>query len=153
MIVNVAFNDIRAQLKQSEQQLFDNLFKGVDMAAYRIEEAAKQRCPTNTGNLKNHITHVIDGSVMAMQVRAKVGVAIGGSEGDMNYPIYVHEGTGIFSRTGSGRKDVPWYYMDEEYLWHSTEGMEPTPFLEDAYNAEGEEAKKDIAAWITKGAG
>ena len=41
------------------------------------------------------------------------------------------EGTGKYSKNGNGRQE-PWVYKDRQGNWHTTEGMKPNPFLEDA---------------------
>lgn len=99
--------------------------QGLTKAAQEVEKSARRKCPMDSDALRQSITH----KVSAMGAKA---TAIVGSE--LEYAPYVHEGTGIHSRTGMGRKDVPWSYQDEEGNWHSTEGLEARPFLEQARN-------------------
>ena len=74
----------------------------------------------NTGNLRNSITYVTEPEEKAVYVGTNV-----------EYGIYVHEGTGIYAYDGGGRQD-PWSYQDDEGNWHRTSGMMPNRFLVDA---------------------
>ena len=105
------------KLKQIEQ--------GLTKGCQEVERVARQKCPKDTTALRQSITYKVD-----MYGAKAMGLV--GSE--LEYAPYVHEGTGIHSRTGRGRQDVPWSYQDEAGNWHSTEGMEPTPFLEETRN-------------------
>ena len=98
--------------------------KGITEACLAIEAEARERCPVKTGELRRSITHEVktEGDV----IEGKVG-------SNLDYAPYIHEGTGIYSRSGSGRKDVPWVYFDGTEF-HTTSGIRPTPFLEDAVN-------------------
>lgn len=74
----------------------------------------------DTGNLRNSITHVVDTGENAVYIGT-----------DVEYALYVHEGTGKFAAEGGGRRD-PWWYQDENGKWHYTEGMAPNRFLKNA---------------------
>lgn len=74
----------------------------------------------DTGNLRNSITHVVDTVENAVYIGT-----------DVEYALYVHEGTGKFAAEGGGRQD-PWWYQDENGKWHYTEGMAPNRFLKNA---------------------
>ena len=113
--------DMEAYADRKLRQIEQGLTKG----AQEVERSARQKCPKDTDALRQSITH-------KLSVSGAKTVAIVGSE--LEYAPYVHEGTGIHSRTGMGRKDVPWSYQDEEGNWHSTDGLEPRPFLEEARN-------------------
>lgn len=106
---------------RKEKQIVDGLTK----AALEVERKARAKCPKDTTALRQSITHDV-------RPRGPKVTAIVGSE--LEYAPYVHEGTGIHSRTGMGRQDVPWSYQDEKGDWHTTDGMEPRPFLEEARN-------------------
>lgn len=98
---------------------------GLTRACITVQESAMEKCPKDSDALRQSIGYKIQ----------KNGARSEGIVGSgLEYAPYVHEGTGIHSRTGRGRKDVPWSYMDEEGNYHSTDGMEPRPFLEEARN-------------------
>ena len=145
------------KIDQAIGELRRRIQTGVIKAGLRVEGTAKRLVPKDTTALQNSIQFELDESDDAGRAIGHVGV--GG--GDVNYAIWVHEGTGIHSRTGMGRKDVPWGYIDEEataknadgkpvVIW--TDGNEPNPFLENAFNEERENMRKIIAREI-KGAG
>ena len=134
--------------------------KGVSDAALQVERAAKENLKEDARG--KHLLSSIHTQVASegARVTAKVGVGgatdiegarvtakvgVGGAtdieyieyDAAMNFGIYVHEGTGIYSRSGMGRKKVPWFYVDLKGEGHTTSGMQPNPFLENAYNSEG----------------
>lgn len=90
-----------------------------------VERAAKEKAPKGTGELRRSITSEIDG----LQ-----GIVFT----PLEYAPYVEYGTGLFAENG-GRKDVPWHYQDEKGEWHSTNGMEPRPYMRPALNDNREE--------------
>lgn len=99
--------------------------RGLERCCIHVQKKAMDRCPKDTDALRQSIAYKV------MMHGAKATGMVGS---ELEYAPYVHEGTGIHSRTGMGRKDVPWSYKDEEGNWHSTEGMEANPFLENARN-------------------
>ena len=108
-------------LEQYAERKERQIVQGLTKAALEVERAARQKCPKDTTALRQSITHDV-------RPNGPKAVAIVGSE--LEYAPYVHEGTGIHSPLG--RRDVPWNYRDEKGDWHTTDGIEPTPFLEDA---------------------
>ena len=100
---------------------------GITNMCYAMEAEAKERCPVQTGELRRSIMTEIKADTD--QIEGKVGTTL-------DYAPYIHEGTGIYSRTGAGRKDVPWvYYSPKDGKFHSTSGVKSRPFLEEAANA------------------
>lgn len=98
---------------------------GLTKCCIKVQKSAFEKCPKDSDALRQSISYKVT------KYSAK-SEGIVGSE--LEYAPYVHEGTGIYSRTGRGRKDVPWSYKDEDGKWHSTEGIKPRPFLEEARN-------------------
>ena len=140
------------------EELERRMQAGVEKAGLRVERTAKRLVPKDTHALEHSIQFEMDAKTKAGVSSGHVGV--GG--GNANYAIWVHEGTGIHSRTGMGRKDVPWGYIDEEatakadgdeivVIW--TSGNEPQPFLEDAYKEENGNVQKIIAREIRRTGG
>lgn len=116
-----------------DKGLPDVLEKSMNKACVCIQNEAKRRCPKDTGDLKNSIQY--DTEKKLTLVTGKVGT-------NKKHAPYVHEGTGIHSRQGNGRQDVPWAYKDAKGEWHKTSGMKPTPFLEEAMKSKADEVAK-----------
>jgi HK97 gp10 family phage protein len=123
------------QLNQKLDKLKDmDLQKTLMRACLVVESSAKEKCPSDTGLLRDSIISEVDGK------EGRVGT-------NLYYAPYVHQGTGIYAVNGDGRTDVPWKYKDDEGNWHTTEGQQPQPFLADAY----EENKDKIDQIIEDG--
>lgn len=82
-----------------------------------VERKAKENAPVGKGDLRRSIHFNITGND---------SVEIGTN---LEYAPYVEYGTGLFAAQGNGRTDVPWRYQDAEGEWHTTNGMEPQPYL------------------------
>lgn len=80
------------------------------------EGYAKLSCPTETGRLKNSITHERDDEKGQVQIGTNV-----------EYAPYVEYGTGKFAKEGG--RQTPWRYRDLKGNWHTTSGTRPQPFL------------------------
>lgn len=93
----------------------------LNKACIIVENAAKQNCPVDTGQLKNSITHEVTDN------EGYVGT-------NVEYAPYVEFGTGLYSVKGDGRKGS-WSYQDAEGNWHKTSGMPAHPFLQPALDA------------------
>ena len=115
---------------------FDNL-QEIDLegpltqACLLVEAEAKRKCPVDTGQLRQSITHeVIDNTGV-------IGT-------NVEYAPYVEYGTGKYAANGNGRQ-TPWSYQDPKtgnWIW--TAGQRPQPFLEPALL----ENEKDILELI-----
>ena len=122
--------DMASMIKDITKDVVTNI-------SYAVENRAKENCgPANTGALRRSI-------------QTSVGETSDGVEGrvgtDVEYAPYLHEGTGIYSRTGTGRKDVPWvYYSPARGSFFTTEGIKPRPFLSDALEEISNEVEKYI---------
>lgn len=119
MIVVDGANEIVNRLDQLAQAT--KITQKLKEACLIVERAAKQKCPSNTGDLRASIESDVDGTV------GTVGTPL-------QYAPYVEYGTGLFAENGNGRTDVPWNYQDAEGKWHSTSGQPPQPFLIPALN-------------------
>lgn len=80
--------------------------------------------------------NLVDTGVMRASITLEVEEVSDGIEGavgsDSEVALYQHEGTGLYARSGNGRKEVPWRYQTPDGKWHTTKGVKPTPFLQDA---------------------
>lgn len=107
------------------EQMIGDITKGVvTRASYAVEQKAKENCPGPTGMLRRSITTSVEETDNGYE--GTVG-------SDVEYAPYVHEGTGIYSRTGTGRQEVPWVYFNKaKGHFVTTSGIKPKPFLSDA---------------------
>ena len=114
----MASRDLVLNLNAIAKQLPDLIKQKLDNCGYIVENKAKANCNVDKGALRSSITHE------APEEEVVIGT-------NNEYAVYVHEGTGKYAREGNGRQE-PWAYKDSEGNWHTTEGMKPNPFLEDA---------------------
>lgn len=118
-----------------KKELQNKLPKILEMLGLQAEGYAQLELESNprrvdTGNLRNSISHAKDENA------AYVGT-------NVDYAIYVHEGTGKYAVGGGGRQ-TPWRYQDDEGNWHTTTGMLPNRFLRNAVEKHTEEYKQII---------
>lgn len=117
--------DISKRLEELIKEFPDKIEECVKNAAFEIEREAKQNIASDaTGNLRRSITTNVEQT--GEDITAVVST-------NVSYAPYYHEGTGIFSRSGAGRSEVPWVYYDNG-RFHTTYGIKPHPFLEEAAN-------------------
>lgn len=111
---------MEVKIIDNSDSVLDELIAATHMAMERCglqaEGYAKDLCPVDTGNLRNSITHAVEGK------SAYIGTNVG-------YAPYVELGTGIYT---SGGRPTPWVYQDEEGNWHYTRGNPAQPFLKPA---------------------
>ena len=118
MGVSFDASDVQEGIKQLEQNLPNILEKALEKACLIVENSAKQNCPVDDGQLRQSITHTVEGT------KGEIGTSV-------EYAPYVEVGTGIYSTEGNGRQ-TPWSYEDANGEWHTTEGMVAQPFLKPA---------------------
>lgn len=102
--------------------------KALNVIGLVAERYAKEMCPTDTGRLKNSISHETDDDTVY------VGT-------NVEYAPYVELGTGKFAEGGGGRP-TPWSYQDDKGNWHTTNGMKPQPYLKPAIENHLDEYKQ-----------
>ena len=154
MNITVNLAAFRAELERGAEALMSGMERGVAEAAAQVERAAKQNLKGDARG--EHLMKSIHSEVQMYYDFCVGRVGVGGATGidgeaGENFGIYVHEGTGIYSRTGMGRKDVPWFYKDDWEQGHITSGMHANPFLEDAYNETAPRVAQIIAGKLTGG--
>lgn len=115
-----------------------NLQQMLEKACLLVENDAKQKCPVDEGQLRQSITHEVDGK------DGYVGT-------NTTYAPYVEIGTGIFSSKGTGRQS-PWSFEDAKGNWHTTVGQKPQPFLKPALEKNRSKIVKLLDDEIMKGA-
>lgn len=99
--------------------------KALLQATLFIEGEAKKNLRANgnglkTGLLRDSITHDIDEAQH-----------IGYVGSNLDYAIWVHQGTGLYALNGDGRK-TPWIWTDAKGEAHFTHGNKPNPFIQKA---------------------
>lgn len=118
--MSIKFEGIK-DIEKSLDNIADtsNIAAALGKACALVERTAKQNAPKGNGALRNSITSTVEGDKGIVYT-------------PLEYAPYVEYGTGLFAEGGNGRKDVPWSYQDEKGEWHTTEGMQPHPFLRPA---------------------
>lgn len=112
-------------MENATLKMVQEVAKNMEKACLTVERDAKKNCPVDQGHLRANMQH--DVSFNSGEI---VGIVSNSSE----YAPYVHQGTGIYAKDGSGRK-TPWKYEAKasKYKgWHITRGQKPQPFLEKA---------------------
>ena len=150
--VTCDLSDFARAMDQAAEDMLQRMARGVGRGGERIANAAKRNLAGDARDRGGLLSGSINVQVAqeGTVATAEVGVGSGGDE-VANFGIYVHEGTGIHSRTGMGRKDVPWFYEDAEGNGHLTSGMASNPFLENAYNSESQKVAEIIGRAIMGG--
>lgn len=98
----------------------ETIEKALGKACALVETSAKQKAPKDSGALRRSITSKVEGLEGIVYT-------------PLEYAPYVEYGTGLFAESG-GRKDVPWFYKDEEGNWWRTSGQYPQPYMRPALN-------------------
>ena len=132
MIVKINANSL---LKRIDKMCSEtNISAAIGKACALVEGEAKKKAPKDTGALRRSISSTVKGTE---------GVVFT----PLEYAPYVEYGTGLFAEEG-GRKDVPWYYKDEEGKWHRSSGQHPHPYMRPALNENREEILRLIKEGI-----
>ena len=132
MIVKIDANSL---LKRIDGMCSEtNISAAIGKACALVEGEAKKKAPKDTGALRRSISSTVKGTE---------GVVFT----PLEYAPYVEYGTGLFAEKG-GRKNVPWYYKDEEGKWHITSGQHPHPYMRPALNENREEVLRLIKEGI-----
>lgn len=144
--------DVDAFVRQAEEcveEIRRRMQNGLEAASIEVEDEAVRLCPEGTHEGADAVSLAQSITTQITISGDKMSAAVGSG---LDYAPYVHEGTGIRSRTGMGRThDLPWSYMDDMGQWHSTSGMEARPFLEEAYDAKKDRVGKIIAEAVKSG--
>lgn len=130
MKISINAEEFLRGVEATKEEIDERLARAMALACTEVEAAAKSKIPKGSPHVGNDVPLI---QSMAYSVKREAeGRCIGEVGSPLLYAPFVHEGTGIYSRTGMGRKDVPWSYQDARGGWHTTSGMQPNPFLEKA---------------------
>lgn len=113
MIIEITDN---SHLVKKEMQLA--VLRALEKCGLTAEGYAKKNVSVDTGNLRNSITHQVDGGEPAVYI---------GSNSE--YAAYVELGTGKYY---PGGRQTPWVYQDAKGNWHLTHGQRAQPYLKPA---------------------
>lgn len=118
MNLNIDDKEIQESLqKLIDTQLPQAIEQGLDKACLAVEGAAKVLVPVDDGQLRQSISHEVNG------IEGYVGT-------NVEYAPYVELGTGIHAKQGG--RQTPWIYRDSKGEFHKTSGQRPQPFLKPA---------------------
>lgn len=132
MIVKIDSNSLLKRIDKMGSET--NISAAIGKACALVEGEAKKKAPKDTGALRRSISSTVKGTE---------GIVFT----PLEYAPYVEYGTGLFAEKG-GRKDVPWYYKDEEGKWHRSSGQHPHPYMRPALNENREEILRLIKEGI-----
>lgn len=140
-MANIRIENHSDEVKRAFENAFSTILEDIGQ---HIEGEAKDELENSprhvdTSNLKNNISHQV--------VEDEKAVYIGT---DVEYAIYVHEGTGKYASKGDGRQD-PWAFVDEEGKWHMTRGIKPNRFLMNAVKRNKNQIKKIVEDGLKNG--
>ena len=134
MIVKIDANSLLKRIDKMGSET--NISAAIGKACALVEGEAKKKAPKDTGALRRSISSTVKGLEGTVFT-------------PLEYAPYVEYGTGLFAEKG-GRKNVPWYYKDEEGKWHITSGQHPHPYMRPALNENREEVLRLIKEGIIK---
>lgn len=134
MIVKIDANSLLKRIDKMGSET--NISAAIGKACALVEGEAKKKAPKDTGALRRSISSTVKGTE---------GIVFT----PLEYAPYVEYGTGLFAEEG-GRKNVPWYYKDEEGKWHRSSGQHPHPYMRPALNENREEILRLIKEGIIK---
>ena len=132
MIVKIDANSLLKRIDKMGSET--NISAAIGKACALVEGEAKKKAPKDTGALRRSISSTVKGTEGFVFT-------------PLEYAPYVEYGTGLFAEKG-GRKDVPWYYKDEEGKWHRSSGQHPHPYMRPALNENREEILRLIKEGI-----
>lgn len=132
MIVKIDANSLLKRIDKMGSET--NISAAIGKACALVEGEAKKKAPKDTGALRRSISSTVKGTE---------GIVFT----PLEYAPYVEYGTGLFAEKG-GRKNVPWYYKDEEGKWHRSSGQHPHPYMRPALNENREEILRLIKEGI-----
>lgn len=118
--MSIEFEDYSIQVQTAMK---DTALAFLEEAGGEIEAQTKRNCAVVTGQTKNSFQHQVN--------EADLEVAIGS---DYENAIWEEFGTGIYALNGDGRKEVPWFYYDQQGELHKTFGKHPKRMLWNAFN-------------------
>lgn len=124
--------------KEVERATMEAVEMALEMMGTHIEGEAKHLIEADprhidTGRLRNSITHQVDMEEPCVYIGTNV-----------EYAIYVHEGTGKYNDKGQGRSE-PWpVFLESKGKWIQTRGIKPNRFLRKAVELNEDQLPKAL---------
>jgi hypothetical protein len=118
---DLIMNATKKQVNQALTVIGSNVS---DMAKSLIHSS--EYVKLSTGRLKNSLTFYVQDAFDNDKCVVHVG-------SNVEYAVYVEEGTGIYY---AGGRTIPWVYKDYKGEWHRTSGMQPQHYLRTACQRE-----------------
>lgn len=135
----------------NSQAVFSEMDSKIQSALNAVGQQAEGHAKTyiesdprrhKTGRLMNSITHTYK---KTGELKGEVTIGT-----NVEYAVYVHEGTGDYATGGSGAKKIPWAFIGEDGKWHWTRGMKPNRFLKKAIQNHITEYKNIVESFLGK---
>lgn len=137
--MSVKVTDYTVEVLDAFEEAIEAALEAVgQQAVTHAKQNLKAAGRSDTGTLRNSITHKVQMSEKAVYVGTNV-----------HYAIYNEMGTGIYADGGGGRK-TPWRYQDAKGNWHTTRGIKPTHFLKNAAQDHAEEYRGIVKRYLEK---
>jgi TolA-binding protein len=118
---DILFKDFSDEVNAKIRQLG---VEWLEEASGEIEAQTKRNTRVDTGKTKGSWEHIVDEKKLEAQVGSRYKNA-----------VWEEFGTGVYALNGNGRKDVPWFYKDEQGKWHRTSGKKPSRAFHNAYSS------------------
>ena len=118
---DILFKDFSDEVNAKIRQLG---VEWLEEASGEIEAQTKRNTRVDTGKTKGSWEHIVDEKKLEAQVGSRYKNA-----------VWEEFGTGVYALNGDGRKDVPWFYKDEQGKWHRTSGKKPSRAFHNAYSS------------------
>lgn len=132
--------EIKMKLKNfTDVEVIMAIMQGMNDVVNFVEGESKKNCSIDDGRLRASIESKAErsGSKILGEVFTNV-----------EYGAYVHEGTGIYAKTG-GRK-TPWIYLGKDGNFVKTNGQKANPFIKNAVLKNTVKIKKIMRNGIKK---
>lgn len=120
-MADILFKDYSEEVNAKIRQLG---VEWLEEASGEIEAQTKKNTRVDTGKTKGSWEHIVDEKKLEAQVGSRY----------MN-AVWEEFGTGVHALNGNGRKDVPWFYKDQQGVWHRTKGKKPSRAFHNAYTS------------------
>ena len=125
-------------LKDCADDCKKEIEREVEKEAKVVQAQAKLLAPVDTGNLINNIN---------TSVKWEGNTCVGVISADTEYAPYVEYGTGIYSSLGTGRQ-TPWVYTPDGTHFYWTQGQQPQPFMNPAYENTKDKIFRDLTEMV-----
>jgi len=126
----------------AKKRLEKNIYTALDTIGMFLEGEARDELENSprrvdTGRLKGSIGHQVDQEKQEMHIGTNV-----------EYAVYVHEGTGKYHPNG---RMTPWVYKSEkDGKFYRTDGMPPNRFLKNAVDENADQVKEYLDEHLKK---